>query len=171
MKPVHRGVAVAAALIAGLITAATSTAAPSVASSARATGQAATSCSNVATIPVGPAGNIPTGIAVNSRSSKIYVASINPSVIGSGQVEVINGKTNTVVATVPVGDSAAGVAVNPRTNTVYVANAKNRTVSVRRQVGVAVPGKQREAQQHPAHRGAHPSPLRGSAAGQPRRPS
>src|SRR5215469_8001848 len=131
VKSVQRGVAVTVALIAGLIPAATSTTASVGASSARTTGQAATRCRTVATIPVGPAGNVSAGIpgvsAVNPRTSKVYVSSINPSVIGSGQVEVINGKTNTVVATVPVGDGATGVAVNPRTNRIYVANTNQVT--------------------------------------------
>ncbi len=108
------------------------------------------------------------------------MAAIVPAAVAASAVASVSGAGSPawkvtghirVAARIPVGRFPVGVAVNPRTNTVYVANAKNRTVSVRRQVGVAVPGKQREAQQHPAHRGAHPSPLRGSAAGQPRRPS
>jgi len=38
-------------------------------------------------------------------------------------VAVLNGQTNTVVATIPVGQLPQGVAVNPATNKVYVANS------------------------------------------------
>ena len=43
---------------------------------------------------------------------------------------MINGRTNTVVATVHVGGAPAGVAVNPRTSTIYVANESRNTVPV-----------------------------------------
>jgi len=45
-------------------------------------------------------------------------------------VSVIDGATNTVVATVLVGANPAGVGVNPTTNRIYVANELSGTVSV-----------------------------------------
>jgi DNA-binding beta-propeller fold protein YncE len=45
-------------------------------------------------------------------------------------VSVINGTTNTVMATVTVGSRPVGVAVNATTNTVYVGNSDDDTVSV-----------------------------------------
>ena len=45
-------------------------------------------------------------------------------------VSVIDGGTNTVVATVPVGTWPDGVAVNPTTNRIYVANCDSNNVSV-----------------------------------------
>src|SRR5215472_8069739 len=121
VRSIQRSVTVAATLIAGLIPAATGAAAPLVASSARAAGQAATSCSTVATIPVEPVGNVPTGAAVNPRTNKIYVVTINSSP-GFGPVAVISGRTSKVVARVHVSFGPSGVAVNPRTNKIYVAN-------------------------------------------------
>ena len=40
----------------------------------------------------------------------------------SNNVSVIDGASNTVVATVAVGSCPYGVAVNPNTNRIYVAN-------------------------------------------------
>jgi hypothetical protein len=57
----------------------------------------------------------------------------------SDNVSVIDGSTNTVVATVPVGPGAGGMAVNPTTNRVYVANAADDTVSVIEDVPVMPP--------------------------------
>ncbi len=47
-----------------------------------------------------------------------------------GTVSVINGRTNTVTATIPVGGVPFGVAVDPKTNTIYVTNHFSDTVSV-----------------------------------------
>ena len=49
---------------------------------------------------------------------------------GRNLVSVINGRTNTVLATVRVGRDPFAVAVNPRANTIYVTNAASETVSV-----------------------------------------
>jgi len=45
-------------------------------------------------------------------------------------VSVIDGSSNTVIATVPVGTFPQGVGVNPTTNRIYVANQGGNTVSV-----------------------------------------
>jgi len=62
----------------------------------------------VATIPVG---SVPIGVAVNATSNKIYVANS-----GSNNVSVIDGASNSVVATVtdPNAVSPVTVAVNPQ---------------------------------------------------------
>jgi YVTN family beta-propeller protein len=60
-------------------------------------------------------------LAVNPSTNRIYV--------GSGSVWVVDGDSNTVVATVLVG--ASGMAVNPSTNRIYVTNGfTNGSVSV-----------------------------------------
>ena len=48
----------------------------------------------------------------------------------SNTVSVINGRTNTVTATIPVGGEPAGVAVNRATDAIYAANTADNTVSV-----------------------------------------
>ena len=57
--------------------------------------------------------------------NRIYVANFN-----SNTVSVIDGATNTVIATIPVGINPAGVDVNPLTDRIYVANRLSDTVSV-----------------------------------------
>jgi len=49
---------------------------------------------------------------------------------GSNNVSVIDGNTNSVIATVSVGTSPEGVGVNPLTNGIYVANFNSNNVSV-----------------------------------------
>lgn len=61
----------------------------------------------------------------NTSVNRIYVANFN-----SNDVSVINGETNTVIATVPVGTNPAGIDVNPLTSRVYVANRGSNTISV-----------------------------------------
>lgn len=60
-------------------------------------------------------------IAVN----RIYVANYSDN-----NVSVIDGSTNTVIATVPVGFTPLSIGVNPLTNGVYVANGTDDNVSV-----------------------------------------
>ena len=72
----------------------------------------------IATISIGPGGGTPAGVAVNPTTNRIYVANQ-----WSNNVSVIDGATNTVVATVPVGTCPEDVAVNPSTNRIYVANS------------------------------------------------
>ncbi|HKP99889.1 MAG TPA: hypothetical protein VJ735_06120 [Actinomycetes bacterium] len=64
-------------------------------------------------------------MAVNPKTNTVYVNSANENA-----VMVIDGRTNTVVATVDVDSLPQGVAVNTRTNAVYVANQDSNTVSV-----------------------------------------
>jgi len=49
-------------------------------------------------------GNMPTAVAVNPRTNRIYVANT-----GSGTITVINGNTDDVVATVPIPNAGSGV--------------------------------------------------------------
>ena len=79
---------------------------------------------NSATIPVG---SEPLGVAINADTDKIYVANRD-----SNNVSVIDGGSNTVVATVtdPNAIAPVAVAVNPTTNTIYVANAGSNNVTV-----------------------------------------
>ena len=62
-----------------------------------------------------PVGDRPHLVAVNTITNRIYVANW-----GSGYVSVIDGASNTVVATVPVDSGPNGVGVNPTTNRIYV---------------------------------------------------
>lgn len=61
----------------------------------------------------------------NTSVNRIYVANFN-----SNDVSVINGDTNTVIATIPVGTNPAGIDVNPLTSRIYVANRSSNTISV-----------------------------------------
>lgn len=67
-------------------------------------------------------------VAVNPVTNRIYRA--NYATDQGNSVWVIDGGTNTVVATVPVGLGSYGVAVNPVTNRVYVADYRDDNVSV-----------------------------------------
>jgi YVTN family beta-propeller protein len=81
-------------------------------------------------ISVGPS---PRGIAVNPATNRVYVANGLAEHVGTGgsnSVSVIDGATETVLATIDVGDRPAGVAVNSITNRTYVANSGSNTVSV-----------------------------------------
>ena len=60
-----------------------------------------------------------------SSMNRIYV-----TIPIDNTVSVIDGTTNTVIATIPVGSSPVGVGVNPATNRIYVANFADNTVSV-----------------------------------------
>jgi len=78
----------------------------------------------VATVQVGSA---PSGVAVDATSNKIYVANK-----GSNNISVIDGTTNSVVATVtdPNGKGPIAVGINPATNTIYVANSQSNNLTV-----------------------------------------
>src|SRR5438876_9831092 len=67
----------------------------------------------IATVNVGDG---PSGIGVNPRTNRAYVADFR-----ANQVSVIDGSTNLVIATIDVGSGPAAVGVNPRTNRIYVA--------------------------------------------------
>jgi YVTN family beta-propeller protein len=78
----------------------------------------------VATVPVGL---WPDGVAVNPNTNRVYVINrfyeLNKPWESYGSVSVIDGASNTVVATMPVGNDPADVAVNPNTNLIYVADS------------------------------------------------
>jgi len=67
-------------------------------------------------------GQLPQGIAVYPKTRAVYVANE-----GDGTVSVINGRTDTVMATIPVG-AAFGIAADAKTDTAYVSGVD--TVSV-----------------------------------------
>jgi len=67
----------------------------------------------------------PVGVAYDPSNGYIYVTNF-----GSGTVSVINGATNTVIATIPVGSEPEGVAYDPSNGYIYVADYYSNTVSV-----------------------------------------
>ena len=60
-------------------------------------------------------GSEPVSVAINSDTNRIYVTNS-----GSGNVSVIDGNTDEVVATVPVGDLPYTITVNRASNKIYV---------------------------------------------------
>jgi YVTN family beta-propeller protein len=74
-----------------------------------------------------PVGEFPVAVAVNATTNRIYATN---SGYASNSVSVIDGNTNTVIATVPVGNGPMALDVNPSTNMVYVGNTLDTTVSV-----------------------------------------
>jgi YVTN family beta-propeller protein len=72
-------------------------------------------------------GSRPYGVTVNSVTNRIYVPNKcgnDPSCRNkSGTVTVIDGASNTVIATLPVGSAPLQAAVNSMTNQIYVANS------------------------------------------------
>ena len=64
-------------------------------------------------------------IILDEARGKVYVTNS-----GDGTVSVLDGASNTLVATVTVGTTPLGVAVNPLTNRIYVANNGSNTLSV-----------------------------------------
>jgi YVTN family beta-propeller protein len=77
----------------------------------------------VATISVSDG---PSSVGVNPTNGLVYVTNFGlfNNTNTTGTVSVINGTTNTVVATIPVG-FADDIAVNPTNGLVYVANLMN----------------------------------------------
>ena len=71
-----------------------------------------------------PVGSYPRSVVVNPVTNRVYVTNN-----GDTTVSVIDGSTNTVVATVTVGVSPNGIDVDLETNTVYVANYNANTHS------------------------------------------
>jgi YVTN family beta-propeller protein len=74
----------------------------------------------------------PVYLAVNQVTNKIYVANScgsDPACASDGTVSVIDGASNTVIATVTVGSTPLGVAVNSATNQIYVTNYCGNDVS------------------------------------------
>lgn len=78
----------------------------------------------VSTIPT-PQGSNPVVPAVNPVTNKIYVTNL-----GSANVTVIDGATQTVKTTLSSGTQPYAAAVNPITNKVYVANLMSPFVTV-----------------------------------------
>jgi YVTN family beta-propeller protein len=70
-------------------------------------------------------GTGPGAIAIDSVTNRIYVANE-----GSGNVSVIDGATDKVMATVPVGDLPYVIAANPVTNKIYIAKTFSNTITV-----------------------------------------
>jgi YVTN family beta-propeller protein len=62
---------------------------------------------------------------VNPKNDTVYLANT-----GADTVSVLDGRTNTVTATVPVGSAPVNIAVNPNTKTIYVTNESGNSVSV-----------------------------------------
>ena len=81
-------------------------------------------CSASSTVSI-QVGTFPTFMAVNQTTNRIYVSNQ-----ASNNISVIDGSSNSVIATTPVGTSPRVVDVNSVTNTVYVANYIDKTVSV-----------------------------------------
>jgi YVTN family beta-propeller protein len=69
-------------------------------------------------------GSVPTAVAVNSVTNKVYVVSS-----AGNDVTVIDGVTN-AATTVPVGTAPVAIDVNMTTNKVYVANGGSNSVTV-----------------------------------------
>jgi alpha-galactosidase len=72
-----------------------------------------------------PVGSDPSGVAVTPDGKYVYVTSH-----GSGNVDVIDTATNTVVATVPVGAGPYGIAITPDGKYAYVADNGSGNVDV-----------------------------------------
>jgi YVTN family beta-propeller protein len=68
-------------------------------------------------------GSLPTGAAVNSAGTRVYIAM-------AGGVKVIDPATQAVIATIPVPDNPSRVAVDPSGAHVYTANFEARSMSV-----------------------------------------
>jgi YVTN family beta-propeller protein len=64
-------------------------------------------------------------ICYNSTSNKVYCPNA-----GSQNLSVIDGATNTVVATVPTGNVPRGIAFNPQSDLVYCSNYGSDNVTV-----------------------------------------
>jgi YVTN family beta-propeller protein len=75
--------------------------------------------------PSVPVGFYPVGVAVNQASNRVYVPNS-----GDNTLSVLDGATNSVLATIPVGRLPCAIAVNPATDRVYVSNVNSNDVSV-----------------------------------------
>jgi len=77
----------------------------------------------VTNFPLGGTFNL-AGVAVDSATNMIYESVADEN----GSVLVLNGATNTLVATLSVGDTPGPIAVNPLTNKIYVTTLGSLTV-------------------------------------------
>ena len=73
----------------------------------------------VAKIRLGPS----SFIATDPLTNRIYVQAFVSTT--AGKLDVVNGRTNKVIATVPDANSSWGVATDPKTNTVYFGGAQD----------------------------------------------
>src|ERR687889_2749088 len=73
--------------------------------------------------------SVPYGIALNIDNDLLYVSNYG-QFNTTGIVSVINGTTNTIVATIPVGKNPQAIAYNPANGLLYVANALSDTLSI-----------------------------------------
>ena len=71
-----------------------------------------------------PVGGGPSGVDVNSRTNKIYVANVN-----NNTISVIDGTKNTVTDTIVVGRGPSGVDVSVVVDQIVVANREDDTIS------------------------------------------
>jgi YVTN family beta-propeller protein len=71
----------------------------------------------------------PYGIALNPDNDLIYVSNYG-QFNTTGTVSVINGTTNTIIATIPVGKNPQAIAYNPANGLFYVANTLSGTLSI-----------------------------------------
>jgi YVTN family beta-propeller protein len=62
-------------------------------------------------------GNIPRGITFNPQNNRVYISNY-----GSDNVTIVDGVTNSVVATVAVGDGPTAIFHNPAGNKIYCSN-------------------------------------------------
>ena len=67
-----------------------------------------------------------TAVAVDETTNTVFFANTG----GDNTVDVVNGETLAITATVAVGNSPDSVAVNPLTHLVYVANELDKTITV-----------------------------------------
>jgi YVTN family beta-propeller protein len=70
-------------------------------------------------------GKEPVALAINQATNRIYVANS-----GSGSVNVIDGETDAVIATINVGALPYVLAVNPVTNKIFVSNTFSDVVTL-----------------------------------------
>ena len=70
-------------------------------------------------------GELPCAIVIDSSSDKVFVANY-----GSGNVTIIDGTTDSVVATANAGPNPQAIAVDPSNHKVFVANTRASTVTV-----------------------------------------
>ncbi len=77
-------------------------------------------------------GYAPFGIAVNPNTNLIYVTTMSPpSQDITGYISVMDGSTNSVIATVNTGNSPTiGVAVNPTIGLIYATSANNSVIVI-----------------------------------------
>jgi len=77
----------------------------------------------IATIPAGACSG---GVALNAETNRIYVGNCGEE----ASVGVIDGNTNTVIATIPLENNPFTLAVNPITNRIYVCCFNDDKLSV-----------------------------------------